>query len=288
MQTLLNKHTLFSWIKQRRVFKGCYNFVSPVAGRTENTAPSVTACRHVNSAARLHWFRRVTELLCPAASMAGGGRSTRRLVDSSTVRGTTCASATIWPGWCMFTEYDKDLEKRDLRIYFYAIKTSGGPSFCLTCESSPACCSETSGVRWREKREAAHGREVRRPAAQSSLPQAAPTHAWTADWRASAFEHTLTAHTHSQSPRTRDLLRKEWKTILHINTVQQIINSLITLLISFHTWKLITQSGLMLHRNWTGVPSKKYRTNVTASSHAATCNNMTLSAGASLLSWFLS
>lgn len=65
--------------------------LAPEAGRMENRLPpSLTTGLHVNSAAWLCWFRRVTELLySDRASREGMGRSTSEVVDSSRTKGTT-------------------------------------------------------------------------------------------------------------------------------------------------------------------------------------------------------
>lgn len=70
---------------------------APVAGRMENRRPSsVTTGFHVNSAAWLRWFCRVTELLyADWARRLGSGWSTSKVGDSSSARGMTWAWTSI-------------------------------------------------------------------------------------------------------------------------------------------------------------------------------------------------
>lgn len=80
--------------------------LAPAAGRIEKRMPPAgTTGLHVNSAARLRWFRMVTELRYPDwARKLGTGRSTSRVVDRSRAKGTTWAWTSIWPGCRWFTE----------------------------------------------------------------------------------------------------------------------------------------------------------------------------------------
>ena len=80
----------------------------------------------------------------------------------------------------------------------------------LTCRRGLACCTEMSGMQICESKEAGCMRGVRSPAAQGSLPPAAPRCRLTEDWQASVFEHTPAACRQRQSPQTMDLLRKKW------------------------------------------------------------------------------